>query len=154
LANIAHRVGVRETRRIAGQYTLTADDILGERRFEDAIALGCGPMDVHDPSGSGIALSMPPAPFEIPMRCLVPKDVEGLLVTGRAISATHAANGGARHMATAMALGQAAGVMAAVAIDRANSTLSIPSARVQAGLRVQGAALCLDDCRALAEAHS
>ncbi|HEY4774265.1 MAG TPA: FAD-dependent oxidoreductase [Xanthobacteraceae bacterium] len=154
LANIAPRVGVRETRRIAGQYTLTADDILGERRFEDAIALGCGPMDVHDPSGSGIALSMPPAPFEIPMRCLVPKDVEGLLVTGRAISATHAANGGARHMATAMALGQAAGVMAAVAIDRANSTLSIPSARVQAGLRAQGAALCLDDCRALAEAHS
>ena len=84
---------------------------------------------------------MPPAPFEIPMRCLVPRDVEGLIVTGRAISATHEANGGARHMATAMALGHAAGVMAAVSIGGANSTLSIPAAIVRAKLREQGAAL-------------
>jgi hypothetical protein len=141
LASIAPRVGVRETRRIRGQHTLTAEEILAERRFDDSVALGCGPMDVHDPNGTGISLSMPPAPFEIPMRCLVPVDVEGLIVTGRAISATHEANGGARHMATAMALGQASGVMSAVAIGGANSTLSIPPGLVQEKLRAQGAAL-------------
>lgn len=149
LASIAPRVGVRETRRIVGQYTLTARDILGGRRFEDAVALGCGPMDVHDPNGTGIKLSMPPAPFEIPMRCMVPRDVEGLIVTGRAISATHVANGGARHMATAMALGQAAGAMAAVAVGgAANSTQAIPAVAVRDALRSQRAALSLEDCRA------
>jgi FAD-dependent oxidoreductase family protein len=141
LASIAPRVGVRETRRIRGQHTLTAEEILAGRTFEDSVALGCGPMDIHDPHGTGISLSMPPAPFEIPMRCLVPADVEGLIVTGRAISATHEANGGARHMATAMALGQASGVMAAVAIGGANSTLSIPPGLVHEKLRAQGAVL-------------
>lgn len=147
LAGIAPRVGVRETRRIRGQHTLTEAEILAETKFEDAIALGCGPMDIHDPNGTGIELSMPPAPFEIPMRCLVPRDIEGLIVTGRAISATHEANGGARHMATAMALGQAAGVMAAVSLGGANSTLSIPAAIVRARLREQGAALSAQEAR-------
>jgi glycine/D-amino acid oxidase-like deaminating enzyme len=141
LASIAPRVGVRETRRILGQHTLTAEEILAERKFEDSVALGCGPMDVHDPNGTGVSLSMPPAPFEIPMRCMVPADIEGLIVTGRGISATHEANGGARHMATAMALGHASGVMAAVAIGGANSTLSIPPSLVREKLRAQGAAL-------------
>jgi ribulose 1,5-bisphosphate synthetase/thiazole synthase len=152
LSSIAPRVGIRETRRIVGQYTLTEHDILSERTFDDAIALGCGPMDVHEPNGTGISLSMPPAPFEIPMRCLVPKNLEGLLVTGRAISATHEANGGARHMATAMALGQAAGVMAAVSLDRANSTRAIPATLVREALRRQGAALSAEDCRELMKA--
>ena len=147
LASIAPRVGVRETRRIRGQHTLTAEEIRSQTTFEDSIALGCGPMDIHEPDGTGIALSMPPAPFEIPMRCLVPQDVEGLLVTGRAISATHEANGGARHMATAMALGQAAGAMAAIAVKGANSTRSIPSTLTRAALHDQGAALSVADCR-------
>lgn len=150
LAGIAPRVGVRETRRIIGQYTLTAEDILSQRHFEDAIALGCGPMDVHDPNGTGIALSMPPAPFEIPMRSLLPREVEGLIVTGRAISATHEANGGARHMATAMALGQAAGVMAATAVQHANSTLAIPAPLVRDALRRQRAAFAVEHCAAFA----
>jgi ribulose 1,5-bisphosphate synthetase/thiazole synthase len=148
LAGIAPRVGVRETRRIRGQYLLTAGDILAQRQFEDAIALGCGPMDVHEANGTGIALSMPPGPFQIPMRCLLPQDVEGLIVTGRAISATHEANGGARHMATAMALGHAAGAVAAVCSLRANSTLMAPSEPVRAVLRKQGAALGVADCEA------
>jgi len=114
LAAIAGHIGVRETRRITGQYTLTEDDILSVRRFPDSIALGAGPLDIHETSGTGISLHMPEQPFEIPMRCLVPESVHGLVVTGRAISATRSANGGARHMATAMALGEAAGIMAAL----------------------------------------
>jgi hypothetical protein len=146
LASIAPRVGVRETRRIEGRYLLTADDILAQRTFEDTVALGVGPMDIHEANGTGIALSMPPAPFHIPMRCLVPAEIEGLIVTGRAISATHEANGGARHMGTAMALGHAAGVMAAVSLTRANSTHTIPASVVQEQLRAQGATLSLAEC--------
>lgn len=148
LASIAPRIGVRETRRIVGDYTLTEDDILSGATFTDSIALGCGPMDIHDAQGTGIKLFMPPAPFEIPMRSLVPADVEGLIVTGRAISATRAANGGARHMATAMALGQAAGTMAAVVCDEANSVHSIPAGRVRSLLEAHGALTNRDACLA------
>lgn len=114
LAAIAGHVGVRETRRMAGRYTLTQEDILSFRHFPDSIALGAGPMDIHEAGGTGISLHVPARPFEIPMRCLMPASMSGLVVTGRAISATRQANGGARHMATAMALGEAAGVMAAL----------------------------------------
>ncbi len=139
LAGIAPRVGVRETRRILGQYTLGTEDIMAGRQFADSVALGAGPMDMHEAGGTGVALAMPPGPFEIPMRCMVPETVGGLLVTGRCISASREANGGARHMATAMALGQAAGVMAALASVESNSTLSIPPAPVRAALQGQGA---------------
>jgi hypothetical protein len=151
LASIASRVGVRETRRIVGDYTLTEHDILSGKTFDDSIALGCGPMDVHDAHGTGIKLFMPPAPFEIPMRCLLPVGVEGLIVTGRAISATRAANGGARHMATAMALGQAAATMAVVACNEANAVHSIPAATVRRLLEADGALISRDACLARAE---
>jgi hypothetical protein len=147
LASIAPRVGVRETRRIKGQYTLTADDILENRTFADVMALGVGPMDIHDSNGTGIALSMPPTPFQIPMRCLIPEGVDGLIVTGRAISATREANGGARHMGTAMALGHAAGAMAAISMRHANSLSVLPAGLVQEALARQGASLNSTECQ-------
>jgi ribulose 1,5-bisphosphate synthetase/thiazole synthase len=154
LASIAPRIGVRETRRIVGDYTLTEQDILSGAAFSDSIALGCGPMDIHDAQGTGIKLFMPPAPFEIPMRCLLPADVEGLIVTGRAISATRAANGGARHMATAMALGQAAATMAVVACNQANAVHSIPATTVRSLLEADGALTTRDACLSRAPADS
>ncbi len=149
LASIAPRVGVRETRRIKGHYTLRAEDILEQRVFPDVVALGVGPMDIHDSHGTGITLSMPPEPFQIPMRCLLPLNVDGLIVTGRAISATREANGGARHMGTAMALGQAAGTMAAVSLKHANSTSAVPAPLVQQALIDQGACIDAVECRRL-----
>ena len=152
LSSIASRIGVRETRRIVGDYMLTEEDIMQQRRFEDTIALGCGPMDVHDANGTGIVLYMPPAPFDIPMRCLLPKDIGGLIVSGRAICATREANGGARHMATAMALGQAAGTMAAIAIEKKIAPREIDAQEVRVRLRTDGAALSIDDCARLSGA--
>jgi len=147
-ATEAERVGRQQvkTRRIIGAYTISEDDIMAETRFEDSIALGSGPMDIHEADGAGIRLFMPPAPFEIPMRCLVPVEVDGLIVTGRCISATRGANGGARHMATAMALGQAAGTMATVAAREANTTQAIPAHRVQELLRREGAIFTVPEC--------
>ncbi len=147
LAGIAQRVGVRETRRIEGRYTLTEADIVGGRRFDDAIALGAGPMDLHESGGTGIALWMPPMPFEIPMGCQLPKSVEGLVVTGRAISATREANGGARHMATAMCLGQAAGVHAAFVAGGGVVDSEGYVTTLRDRLRTQGALISIEDAR-------
>lgn len=116
LAGIASHVGVRESVRLEGDYLLTQDDVMDGHEFEDSIALGCGPLDVHE-EGGRLRLFMPPAPFEIPARTMTSAAIENLVVTGRAISATRAANGAIRHQATAMALGQAAGHLAAHAAD-------------------------------------
>ncbi len=144
LAGIAAHIGVRETRRIVGKYTLTEDDILGHSHFADSIALGAGPLDIHETGGTGIRLHVPEQPFEIPMRCLIPSRVKGLLVTGRAISATRAANGGARHMATAMALGEAAGVLAALSVASAGGG-EVHADQVRAVLRQRGGWVSRED---------
>lgn len=151
LANIAARVGVRETRRIRGRYVLTLEDILEDRQFPDSVALGCGPVDVHDPNGTGISLMVPERPWQIPMRSLLPDGIEGLIVTGRAISATHEANGGSRHMATAMALGEAAGTMAAIAAEGEASTAHLDTEVVRDRLRAQSAATSVEDCHRLSD---
>ncbi|VCU69596.1 3-ketosteroid-delta-1-dehydrogenase [Pigmentiphaga humi] len=131
LADVAERVGVRETRRIEGRYTLSEEDIMQARGFEDAIALGAGPMDRHQPGGTGIRLYAPPEPFEIPLRALLPVEVEGLLVCGRTLSATREAMAGARHMATSMAMGQAVGTLGAIAAASGRRPSAVPAAEVQ-----------------------
>lgn len=144
LAAIAGHIGVRETRRVAGRYTLTQEDILACRRFPDSIALGAGPLDIHEAGGTGISLYVPEEPFEIPLRCLVPAEAQGLIVTGRAISATRAANGGARHMATAMALGEAAGVLAAL---QSRGGHEVDAQEVRTILRERGGHVSVDDAQ-------
>ena len=118
LNEVAPYIGVRETRHISGRYTLTEEDVLLGREFEDSIARGAFPIDIHSPDGGSLDIkSMEPGTsYGIPFRCLVPLSIEGLLVTGRAISATHEASASARIGATAMALGQAAGTAASLAI--------------------------------------
>lgn len=150
LAGIAARIGVRETRRIVGQYTLTEEDIVGGERFADAIALGAGPMDLHEAKGAGISLWVPELPFEIPLRCLLPQSVDGLVVAGRAMSATREANGGSRHMGTAMCLGEAAGLYAALAA-RGAARLGAPRhEEIRRQLRARGALVAVEDALALA----
>ena len=118
LAATAAQIGIRESRRIVGEYTLTRDDVLEARTFDDAIARSAYPIDVHNPSGSGTTTHrLPPgAAYEIPYRCLVPLSVDGLLVAGRCISTTHEALASTRLTPTVMTLGQAAGTAAALAV--------------------------------------
>jgi len=115
----ASQIGVRETRRIEGLYTLTADDVLGQAQFEDPIAMGGYPIDIHSPDKEetctqGICESVS---YQIPMRCLLMEKPGNLIVAGRCISATHEAMAAFRVSPIAMAIGQAAGAMAAVAIE-------------------------------------
>ncbi|MEW6167817.1 MAG: FAD-dependent oxidoreductase [Pseudomonadota bacterium] len=137
------QVGVRETRRIRGGYRLTADDILGARKFDDVIARGTYPVDIHNPAGKGTVLrKLPPGEaYDIPLRCLLPDGVDNLVVAGRAISGTHEAHSSYRVMPISMATGQAAGVCAALAAQRRVTPQRVDSRDVQAELRRQGANL-------------
>jgi hypothetical protein len=136
-------IGVRETRRIMGDYQLTADDILQARKFPDVIARSTYPVDIHNPEGRGTMLKrVPPGEaYDIPLRSLVPRGIEGILVAGRCISGTHEAHSSYRVMPVSMATGQAAGVCAALSVRRGKSPRFIPAADVQAELIRQGANL-------------
>ncbi|MBV8581036.1 MAG: FAD-dependent oxidoreductase [Candidatus Eremiobacteraeota bacterium] len=118
IAATATQIGVRESRRIVGEYTLTADDVLFARTFDDAVARSAYPIDIHNPSGSGTTTHRlaPGTAYEIPYRCLVPKGVDDLLVAGRCISTTHEALASTRLTPTVMTLGQAAGTAAALSL--------------------------------------
>ncbi len=136
-------VGVRETRRIVGEYQLTADDHLGARRFDDGVARGAYPLDIHNPAGKGTLLRRlaPGQAYDIPLRALIPKSVERLLVAGRCIRGTHEAQSSYRAMPIALATGQAAGVCAALAAIHACRPRDLPAAAVQVELTRQGADL-------------
>jgi hypothetical protein len=136
-------VGVRETRRIVGEYQLTANDVLGARKFPDAIARGAYPIDIHNPEGTGTVLKrLPPGEaYDVPLRCLLPKRVENLLVAGRCISGTHEAHSSYRVMPIVMATGHAAGVCAALAAQRGMAPRDVSSLEVQRELLHQGASL-------------
>jgi len=141
LYDTAATVGVRETRRIVGEYTLTYEDLATGRHFDDVIALAGYPLDIHSPTdaGGGTTGEMKTAnEYEIPFRSLVPRDVENLLVAGRCISATHEAMSATRVMPPAFAMGQAAGTAAALAIEWGRPPRDIPVPQLQELLVRQG----------------
>jgi hypothetical protein len=134
-------IGVRETRRVTGDYALTAQDILGAHKFDDAIARGTYPIDIHNPQGKGtLLMRLPPGDwYDIPLRCLLPQRVDRLAVAGRCISGTHEAHSSYRVMPIAMATGQAAGVSAALAARESKAMRDVPADDVRGELRRQGA---------------
>jgi glycine/D-amino acid oxidase-like deaminating enzyme len=141
MAQSGVNIGVRETRRIVGEYQLTAEDLLSARKFEDVIARGSYPVDIHNPEGKGTTLKrLPPdEAYDIPLRALIPKGVDNLMVAGRCISGTHEAHSSYRVMPVAMATGQAAGVCAALGARLDEAPRAVSAAKVQQELRRQGA---------------
>ena len=135
--------GVRESRRIRGDYRLTADDVLSARQFDDVIARGSYPVDIHNPKGSGTILKRLPdgAAYDIPLRCLLPEGIDHLIVAGRCLSGSHEAHSSYRVMPIAMATGQAAGVCAALATQGEVAPRAVAARDVQAELLRQGADL-------------
>jgi NADPH-dependent 2,4-dienoyl-CoA reductase/sulfur reductase-like enzyme len=140
------QVGVRETRRVLGEYQLNVDDVLGARKFDDAIARGAYPVDIHNPKGSGTVLKrLPPGEaYDIPLRCLLPQNTERVIVAGRCISGTHEAHSSYRVMPIVMATGQAAGICAALAARQHRRPREVPVREVQRELVRQGASLRRD----------
>lgn len=114
----ARQIGVRESRQIKGLYTLTGEDVLGCRQFTDVIAQCCYAIDVHSPESTTTQLVELErgTHYDIPLRCLIPAEgPANLIVAGRSISATHEAMSSFRVSPSAMAIGEAAGVTAALA---------------------------------------
>lgn len=142
LVSFSTYIGVRESRRILGEYWLTREDVLARRRFDDAIALCGAPIEDHH-AGSDTRWEYIPdgGTYDIPYRCLLPRDVKGLLVAGRCLSASHDAHASVRSMAQCMALGQAAGAAAALSADHNTSPGDIERAALQRGLASFGAIL-------------
>lgn len=134
-------VGVRETRRIVGEQVLTVDDLKNKVRYDDAIATGCWFLDVHPPKttvGTAfVGTPFQPDPYDISYRTLVPKSVSNLLVAGRCHSATKEAAASSRVTITAMALGQAAGTAAAMAIESRDDVALLSGVRVRERLSQQ-----------------
>lgn len=135
-------IGVRESRRVHGDYRLTREDVLEGRRFPDEIALCGAPIEDHGAGGDTEWRYVGEAGvYGVPYRTLLPVGVEGLLVAGRCFSSTHDAHASARSMATCMAMGQAAGTAAALSVAAGTSPRAIGADAVRERLLMDGALL-------------
>lgn len=120
--------GKRESRRYVGKYIVTQNDVESGGRFEDAVAYGGWSMDDHFPQGFYYKDGHPtiyhpaPAPWGLPLRCMISENIENLCFAGRNISVTHAALSSSRVMATCAVLGQALGTAVSYAV-RDNAAL-------------------------------
>ena len=131
ISQFAPQMGVRDSRRILGDYVLTADDVLSGRRFEDEIALGVWSIDIHSPDGvhTGVGQAVK-APYGIPYRCITPKGVKNLLIAGRSISCDFEAFSSTRINATCMAVGEFAGQAAQTLISSGDiRKIDVPAVR-------------------------
>lgn len=133
LIETAIQVGVRETRRAIGDYVVTEEDIVHCHKFDDAIARGSYGIDIHGQKDEQSRLDKMPENdfYEIPLRALIVKNAENLLVAGRNVSATRKAHGALRIMPTSAAMGEAAGAFAAVAICKNLAIRNVSAKEVQ-----------------------
>lgn len=140
LSGLSHQIGVREARRVYGEYRLDRDDVLTARQFDDSIAQCGAPIEAHH---AGVDTRWEYVPgfrtYGIPYRCLVPLSVEGLLVAGRCLSATFDAHASVRSMGQCMAMGQAAGTAAALGVAACIRPRDIDTGHLRGRLIASGA---------------
>ncbi len=143
VVSVATSIGVRESRKLRGEHILTVEELKACTRFPDAIALGNYDVDIHSPDGAGTSHHYFPAGqyYTIPYRCLLPKELDNLLVAGRCLSATHEAQASVRIMPICATTGQAAGMAAALAHSTGATPKTLDIAALQEKLRQAGAAI-------------
>ena len=136
-------IGIRESRKIDGKYKLTAEDLLANRMFPDAVAMGGYPIDVHSPDGAQTnhRYLKPGSWYSIPYGCLVTDQVKNLLVAGRCVSATHEACAAIRVTPIVMAVAQAAGTAAAQSAKDGQPANALDTDKLRQTLRDRGAFL-------------
>lgn len=145
MVSTPNTVGLRESRRIVGEYLLTKEDVVGQSSFDDSIGYGAFFIDIHNTKGPGMDAKawVPSAGFkyQIPYRILVPQKVDGLLVAGRCASCDHEALGSLRLMPQCGVMGEAAGTAAALSLQRGTTPRRLSIEALQAQLRRQGGIL-------------
>ncbi len=156
VSEIATQTGVRESRRIMGDYVLREEDVLTARKFPDGIARGSYPIDIHNPAGTGTVIKpVPPGDaYDIPYRCLCPLGFENLLIAGRPISSDHVAHSSHRVMPIAACNGEAAGVAAALCIRDSCDIRSVDTEELRAILKGRGASIYETQAAQVAESGS
>ena len=140
LVEIAPMMGVRESRRIMGDYVLSEDDVVTGREHDDVVALGGYHIDIHRPAGTWVD-SKNVQTYDVPFRSLIARDVEGLLMAGKCLSATHEAVASTRVIPICMAQGQAVGTAAALAVRKKISPRDLKTSELRNVLIDQGAEL-------------
>ncbi len=141
LDKVAPFMGIRESRVMKGRYILTAEDILSCRRFGHVIAVGSYPVDIHHAKGGDCTMLFTSDDYDIPYECLLPKEYDNLLVAGRCSSMNHEAMAATRVMSTCMALGEAAGRAARIAMRHDVSPADVDIKELQEELVSTGAYL-------------
>lgn len=141
ILSTAVQTGVRESRMIDGEHTLTGEELVACTRFPDRIAAGNYDIDIHNPEGSGTSHYFFPDGqyYTIPYRSLIPKNAQNLLVAGRCISVTHEAQASIRIMPIVCTLGEAAGTAAALALSAQCADSEVKISALQKKLTEQGA---------------
>jgi hypothetical protein len=140
----ATTLGVRETRRVIGEYVITAEELAEGKRFADAVVHKAEfIVDIHNPTGAGQAEAQIQyvSPYDLPYRCFVPLNADNLLIAGRAISGTHRAHASYRVMSICMAMGQAVGIAAALCAAGGIAPRKLDAGAVQRALIARGADL-------------
>lgn len=137
ISSVAAQIGIRETRRIVGLYSLTGEDVTEGRQFKDVIAKSGYPIDIHDPENKGVTAAWIKGggAYDIPYRSLVPQRINNLLVGGRCISTSHEALATTRLTPSSMATGQAAGTAAALSLQQGTTPAKLDIELLQKVLR-------------------
>ena len=142
IVDIAPQIGIRETRRVVGEYMVSESDILGCASFSDSIGVNGWPVEAHVPGS--VVLKFPPIPEsrgfnQLPYRMIVPKGLDNLFVAGRCASMTHDGQSSARVSGPCFVMGQAAGTAADLALRAGVSPAQIDVAALQQRLVADGA---------------
>jgi len=148
IIGLGHQIGVRETRRVFGEYRLTRDDCLTARQFDDAVLLCGAPIEDHRAAPDGAAETRweyvcDNQAYGVPYRTLVPRGRDELWVAGRCFSATHDAHASCRSMGQTMSMGQAAGAAAALSLRDDVGARDVSISQLQETLRELGAVLVM-----------
>lgn len=142
ILDTGERIGVRESRRVRGDYTITYQDVTNERKFDDAVAINCWPVEDHVAGRATRWVWLSPGGYnEIPMRALIPSDLDNVFIAGRCLSSEHDAQAALRVTANCFSMGQAVGVAAVRALEMKGRSRCVPTSNVQARLRALGAEL-------------
>ena len=140
IASTGPSIGIRESRKINGCYKLTAEDLLYNHMFSDAIAMGGYPIDIHSPDGAAMKhrFLKKGSWYSIPYRSLITNEVKNLIVAGRCISTTHEACAAIRVTPIVMAIGQAAGTAAAQSVLSGQPANQLDTAMLRNTLKQNG----------------
>jgi hypothetical protein len=142
IVEIAPQIGIRETRRVRGEYMVTVEDVLGCADFADAIGVNGWPVEAHVSGDVNFVFQKAQRGFnQLPYRMIVPQGVKNLFVTGRCASMTHEAQSSARVSGSCFIMGQAAGTAADLALARGIAPREVDVSELQRRLEADGAYL-------------